>query len=125
MHKSLHRGAIECEKFVPGDSSVKKMVLKEIKKYGAISKCAQQMCCRKSFLNKAHPGTDLSHAITPPCKLLCQSTHKSLIYSICCKFFILVHICCKTMQQPLFKIFYLSQHVFKCHHDITSRIHEL
>ena len=88
-----------------------KMVFKEIKNYAAISKCAQQMCSRKSFPNEAHPGTDLSHAITPPCKLLCQSTHKSLIYSICCKFFILVLICCKRLQQPLFFIFKNFPHI--------------
>ena len=101
------------------------MVFKEIKNYAAILKCAQQMCCKKSFWMRHTPGTDLSHAITPPCKLLCQSTHKSLIYSICCKFFFLVPICCKTLQQLLFLIFYISQHVFKGHYDTTSRIHEL
>ena len=41
----------------------------------------------------------------PPRKLLCISDHNSLIYSICCKFFILVPICYKRLQQPLFFIF--------------------
>ena len=64
------------------------------------------------FLTEEFPGTNLAHSIAPPCKLLCKSDHNSLIYSICCKFFILVPICCKRLQQPLFFIFKNFPHIF-------------
>ena len=66
----------------------------------------------KPFFTEEFPGTNLSHSIAPPCKLLCISDHNSLIYSICCKFFILVPICCKRLQQPLFFIFKNFPHIF-------------
>ena len=91
------------------------------------------------FFTEESPGTNLSHLflikcyfgrpllsvlrslleqichiqLPPPCKLLCISDHNSLIYSICCKFFILVPICCKRLQQPLFFIFNNFPHIFQ------------
>ena len=81
------------------------------------------------FFTEESPGTNLSHSIVPPpCKLLCISDHNSLIYSIFCKFFILVPICYKRLQQPLFFIFKNFPHIsqlkpwYKIQHPWTLNI---
>ena len=67
---------------------------------------------KNHFGTKEAPGTNLPHSFALPCKLLWISDHNSLIYSICCKFFTLVPICCIRLQQPLFFIFKNFPHFF-------------